>query len=968
MTQTSGAKRFATAALAGVLGIALLCAMIWGLQSDGLMTGLGNSLPLAGASHELQTVIGRTIFLAMFNAITFAGLGVLMDHRWTRDWLLHGLLFVTAAHAACSPMLADWVSGQTIATLPLPLQMIGVAAGSGIAQAGLWAETFLITGMLIDALHQRRPAFYAARIHWRRGLGKGTMYGVLFMLLLQTCELALHSPEFTRLVAAYPGAAAVLGGALLFCLARTIIESFDESPPFLMRLLENLRQPMNYLRGVVLGLGLAGIILSGVQHATVSHRFACGLILGALIYAGADLIRDCFDIMNKRRQRLQSWRIYTLGAGLGGLVGAAIAWYFDAAQIAIIAQRLQAYATLNFPAAGKAAADYIIYPLFSRWGEMDLGIVQGGARLLYNDSLSGVINWSIAAPLFSVNLVVLTALFERNLNPLRRLFSAGGMTGVIEQTVRVLRWGLWMAPIIQTFLRMAPEPSWYNQDGAVRTGVATAASLLMAPDTFRQWSLDVFLGLMAYEWLRILIWFDHMGLRVASLVNLSFVGGDRFDEWTARFVGKRARTRSLPEGIRRFATWAPLLIPFYIPRGRDWDYAWGGAERLGTGGGEILPAVQLVLAGYGVAAVAAIGIGWAAARFAARSKPLAPGKNHKPDVFTLGNGIYALEGDASGRSYARAFSAIRRGDEIDLTRRPQDPLDVKGKFFYLRELADGGAPSGPLWSIGQQPAGVTGPDCGLTRPSPGSACWTNSHGDIKAEALLQLAPDAPLEHWRIRLHNTGAQPRTLILTSYQEWALNTLDGYTRHADFNAIHVGTAFVRQLGAVMARNRLLHNGHANPHKRRMSREVAFHAVHVNADLLGPVQLLGYEDCRPHFIGAGTLAKPDILNGGRHRPIDDEGSLYSFDPAASLQLRVEIAPGGTVDILFTDGYARDEYEAAACISRCSGRSPPDAAAIDAVFARKRQLIAPHGRYETRPLPFSFSADGRELRVESDT
>ena len=796
------------------------------------------------------------------------------------------------------------------------------------------------------------------------------MYGVLFMLLLQAYGVALHSPELISFVTAYPGAAAALGGAILFSLARTIIESFDESRPFLARLQENLRQPMNHLRGILLGLGLAGIVIFGIQHASVGPRFVCGLLLGALIYAGGDLIRDSFDVLKKQRQRMQSWRIYVLGAGLGGVIGGAVAWYFDAAQISIIAQRLGAYATLSFPAAGKSAADYIIYPLFSRWGEMDLGIVQGGARLLYNDSLSGVINWSIAAPLFSINLVVLTALFERSLNPLRRLFSISGMTGVVEQTVRVLRWGLWMAPIIQTFLRMAPDPSWYNQDGAVRTGVASIASLMMSPENFRQWSLDVFLGLLAYEWLRILIWFDHMGLRVASLVNLSFVGGDRFDEWAARFVGHRARTRSLPEGIRRFATWAPLLIPFYIPRGRDWDYAWGGAERLGADGGGILPAVTLVLAGYGVAAVAAIGIGAVTARFAARSKPHATSGRQKrpPRAFTLGNGIYTLEGSVDGRSYARAFSAVRKGNEIDLTRRPQDPLDIKGKFFYLRELGEGGNPVGPLWSVGRQPVGVIGPDCALKRPSLTSACWINSHGDLRAEALVELAPDAPIEHWRIRLHNSGAQPRVLILTSYQEWALNTLDGYSRHADYNAIHVGTTFVRKLSAVIARNRLLHNGHANLHKKRMSREVAFHAVNVDTDRLGPVQLLGYEDCRPHFIGAGTLGAPEILSGGRHRSIDDEGSLYSFDPAASLQLRVEIQPGGTIEIPFTDGYARDEYEAAAYISQYAGIMPPDAAEIDAVLAHKRQLIPPHSQHETKPLPFGFSADGRELRLACDT
>ncbi len=956
---------------AGFLLIPILFNMLLGLGAAHLLAQVGGSLMPDGASRDLQIMFGRAAMLFLFNLIVFVGVGLLMDRRLTRDWRLYGLLLLCALHAALSPQLADMVSGSAISAYPLPLQIFGVAAGTGLAQAGLWAETFLVTGILIDALHRRRPTYYAARIHWQGGLGKGMMYGALFMLLLQAYGLALHSPELLKLITSYPGAASALGGAILFCIARTIIESFDESPPFLSRLLGNLRRPMNHLRGILLGLGLAGIVIFDIQHASTGHRFVCGLLLGMLIYAGGDLMRDGFEVLNKQRQRLQSLRIYVLGAGLGGIIGGAVAWYFDAAQIAIIGQRLEAYATLFFPAVGKAPADYIIYPLFSRWGEMDLGVLQGGARLLYNDSLSGVINWAIAAPLFSFNLVILTALFERSLDPLRRLFSVDGMTGVVEQTVRVLRWGLWMAPVIQTFLRMAPDPSWYNQDGAVRTAVASIASWVMPAETFRQWSLDVFLGLLAYEWLRVIIWFDHMGLRVASLVNLSFVGGDRFDEWAARFIGHRARTRSLPEGIRRFATWAPLLIPFYIPRGRDWDYAWGGAERLAATGGAILPAVMIVLAGYGVAAVAALGIGTMTARFSARNKPTAPSGGrlkHPPHVFTLSNGIYALEGDVSGRSYARAYSAVRKGNEIDLTRRPQDPLDIKGKFFYLRELGEGGNPAGPLWSVGRQPAGVSGPDCALERPTPTSARWINSHGDIRAEALVEIAPDAPIENWRIRLHNKGTQPRVLILTSYQEWAVNTLDGYSRHADYNAIHVGTTFIRKLGAVMARNRLLRNGRANPHKDCISREVAFHAVHVDTDRLGPVQLLGYEDCRPHFIGTGTLRAPDILSSGQHRSIDDEGQLYSFDPAASLQVRIEIPPGGTVEIAFTDGYARDEYEAAAYISRYSGKPSLDAAEFDAVFTRKRQLTPLHSRYETKPLPFVFSGDGRELRLACDT
>ncbi|CAM9231655.1 unnamed protein product [Phaeothamnion confervicola] len=909
----------------------------------------------------------RTLILTALTVLAFTLTGLLMDRRWIRDWRLLGLLTLSAAHAAFTPIIADMVSGPAIAALPWPMQIVGVLSGSALAQAGLWAETFLVTGMLIDALRRRRPTYYAARLHWKRGLVKGAMFGALFMALLQAYGFFRGSPDFLRQLSDAAALGAALGGAVLFCLARTIIESFDESPPFLARLRENFRTPMNYLRGVLLGFGLTAGLAFGVQHAAAaSHRFVYGLIVGALVYAGADLLRDGFEILRSRRQRLQTWRIYALGAVLGGVVGGLIAWYFDAAQIMAVSQRMDAYATLYFPAIGKDAINYVIYPFFSRWGETDLGTAFGGARLLYNDSLAGVINWAIAAPLFSFNLVLLTALFERKLDPLRALFTLEGMTGVVEQMVRVLRWGLWMSPIIQTFLRMAPDPDWYNQDGAVRSITASIASITLPADTFRQWSLDVFMGLLAYEWLRILIWFDHMGLRVASLVNLSFVGGDRFDEWAARFTGHRARTRSLPEGIRRFATWAPLLIPFYIPRGNDWDYAWSGAERLDAAPQALIPAVGQVLMGYIIAGLLAIAIGTVAMRRVKRNlKPKL--QTTRPDAFSLSNGLYSLQCDGDGVRYAAVLSQIRKGNEIDLTRRPQDAQDRRGKIFYLREMSSPGEPHGALWSITGKPAGIHGADCTHSRLSPAMARWSNSHDGIHAEATVELAENIPVEHWRIRLRNNTDKTRIVILTSYQEWALNTHDGYSRHPDYNALHVGTVFVRSLNAVMARNRLLHNDAAKPQHRRMSREIAFHAVHVNAGPLGQVQILGHEDCRTRFIGAGTLDAPQTLSGGQHRSVEDEGLLYSFDPAASLQLRVKIPPGGDIVIPFTDGYAPDEYAAAAYIQKFAAMPALDAAALDAVFARKRQLLLPPPAVP-KTLPFEFSQDGCLLHMACDT
>ena len=57
--------------------------------------------------------------------------------------------------------------------------------------------------------------------------------------------------------------------------------------------------------------------------------------------------------------------------------------------------------------------------------------------------------------------------------PIKALFTRAGMVGLTETMIQVLRWGLWMSPIIKSFLRPMGDPTWYNQDGAIRTLLAT---------------------------------------------------------------------------------------------------------------------------------------------------------------------------------------------------------------------------------------------------------------------------------------------------------------------------------------------------------------------------------------------------------------------------------------------------------------------------------------------------------------
>ena len=47
---------------------------------------------------------------------------------------------------------------------------------------------------------------------------------------------------------------------------------------------------------------------------------------------------------------MQSWRLYALGAVLGGFVAGALGWYFDAPQIKVVIAKFWAYADVNYRA------------------------------------------------------------------------------------------------------------------------------------------------------------------------------------------------------------------------------------------------------------------------------------------------------------------------------------------------------------------------------------------------------------------------------------------------------------------------------------------------------------------------------------------------------------------------------------------------------------------------------------------
>ncbi|HVP99331.1 MAG TPA: glycosyl transferase family 36, partial [Roseiarcus sp.] len=932
-----------------LFNILLVVGADWHMAEIGAFATARASLPFPA-----EVAIGRALTLWFLGEAMLTLISLVSVNHLPHSLRTHAVFALTGFVAAATPLFANaaqWVVQPMLA-------IVFSSACAALAQGGLWAIVYLFTGIALDWLAGRPPRFDAVWHHWRTGFVKGAIYGSLFIGFILIAALFLQAPYARELMSGFAFIVAPLIGALLFPLAATVVGSADGTPPFVGRLKAAYRNARAPARGAVVGVGAALAYAANLSASSGEARFLWMFALGAVTYGGVDLAFDAWSIVAGKRAKLQTWRLYALGVLLGGVVAGALGWYFDTPQLQVVVNKFWAYASVNYRADGRPLGDFTTYPIFNKYGMINLGEAAGGVRLFWAESVAGVINWSLAAPLFSVNYVLLDAALQKSLRPIKNLVSAQGVEGVFAQMVRVLRWGLWMAPIINSFLRQSPSPTWYNQDGAVRTVIATSADVTQSPENFGCFSLFLFMGLLAYDWLRILIWLDHMGLRVASLVNLSFLGGDRADESAARFIGHKGRTRAIPDGIRRFGTWAPLLIPFYIPRGAKWDQAWTGAETLAKGAAPMPEPVKTLAFAYAAAfAVTAAGvaafIGHVRRRVGTPAPWLAGAPSElaqRPTSYVFNNGAVGLETYRDGRGAAFVMGAERGGAPIDLTRRPLDPVQARGQFFYVCE--DGEQP----WSIGFEPTRSAG---AYRIEEPGFNRLAIVHARNGLEARMEIGPDpgqAAVLSWRIRLTNRSGRPRSLRLTSFCELAGHETGAYARDLDFANMHVETVFVGALNAIFARNRLLRSARSD------RGETSFFAIKPGVGM----ELVGYEDSRTRFLGEGSLAAPTGCEPWRWRKLNDEGKLWTFDPAASFTLQARFPPNGSAEAEYVMGRADNCVWAAELVAtrlRLPALSEPE---VQTRFYETRSVEPSHA-LPTR-WPFAFSADGKTLTLTHRT
>ena len=888
------------------------------LDSPVLLARLGG--PLAG----------RMLVLALFLAVLASLLNGLLTRRPTPPRLL--LLSVACGTApVLASLLADAGASATLARAPQFLQPLGVIACVMLAQAGLWGMVYLMTGMILDGIKGQAPTYPSAKSNLLNGLKRGAVYGGVFFSIVMALGLLTHSEWIRESCAAQPLLAAALGGALLFPLLKTLIETFDGSTAFFSRLFAAWKDGTLWLRGLVAGGGLGWFLAHRYPDADTVARSLAGFAIGSAAYAGITLFRDL--LMTRRQQgRPPPWRVLLLELLLGGAIGAAIGFYLDDHQIRLITHRIQAYIAL-----GQDPAPNTFNPLLNKWGSITLGSITGGANRFFYESVAGVIVWAIPAWLFALNATFMRAAFQRESGPIRNLFSRDGFRALGENMIYVLRWGLWMAPIINTFLRPMADPTWYNQDGAIRTLVATAQQLHLTPDAFHAWSLGLFTSMLAHDPLRILIWLDHMGLRVATLVNLSFIGVDRLESRLARRLAPWSTGRCIPEAIKRFATWAPLLIPYYIPMGQDWDIAWNGYKAIDARGTRSLLdwlldqpwTRQLSLAALLLLFV--ILTLWLIRR--QRQSP-----SCAPADRSLSNTAYEVvlrhTGALQSRSLAPAY---------DLTRRDYDPLDPAGRALFIVDTDQNPTRASRSWPVlGNFPGSRA--SRATFKETDTSLIVHQFQEGIDATITITL-PDglARCEQWRITVRNPGTGPRRLKVIPYLEWVLNHPDADRGHTQYNRLFSELEYAAEARTLRAWD-------------TRTGVTGFLACDAAPD--------GILTSRIDFIGrACSLWKAHILESLAFHAPEDTDLHPTFDPIASFCIPLELAPGAESTLTLYLGMADSRDAAARLVARLMGTGhnqaarPADASRLHPI----RHGEIPPG---TPPHYYTWLNSGQTLRI----
>lgn len=276
----------------------------------------------------------------------------------------------------------------------------------------------------------------------------------------------------------------------------------------------------------------------------------------------------------------------------------------------------------------------------------------------------------------------------------------------------------------------------------------------------------------------------------------------------------------------------------------------------------------------------------------------------RPWVNVISNGDYGMVVSQAGGGYSfRTHANLNR-----INRWSQDLLrDEWGKWVYLRDEADGA-----FWSATYQPT-AHDPARYEVRHGLGYSVFSQTHRGIESTMTVFVAPDAPVEVWKLEVRNSSDQPRTLSATSYLEWNLGAPDP---HREFHKLFIVPEYDAATRAMYARKLLWEVPTDRGHWNADWDHVAFHGASV-----APTS---FDGDKASFVGRHR--GPDRPQGMQAATLAGHADRWG-DAIAALRVPIDLAPGQSQVVVFTLGAADDRAHAEALQARYADPAEADRA-----------------------------------------
>lgn len=234
-----------------------------------------------------------------------------------------------------------------------------------------------------------------------------------------------------------------------------------------------------------------------------------------------------------------------------------------------------------------------------------------------------------------------------------------------------------------------------------------------------------------------------------------------------------------------------------------------------------------------------------------------------------GYGFY--KSGAQGRFMRLRFNAV--------------PMDQPGRYFYLRDME-----SGDYWSASWQPVGKP-LDSFKSECRHGTAYTviTSEYKGIKSEAAYYVPLGQTFEYWRLKVTNTGTQPRKLRAFSYCEF---TSQWNTTQDQVN-LQYSIFLVK--GERSAENMLRYSIHENLYIQHQQNPKVTDYMCEWMVLAGS-PMTGFDTSREAFIGTyGSYKEPAAVIKGEC----SNSEAFGDNACGTVQADIELAPGETKEIM---------------------------------------------------------------------